>query len=70
MKSVMFNGELHNDMYSSPSIVRVIKARRMSWAGNAARIVKRSGVYRVLVGKLVGKNPLGRPGVDWRIILR
>jgi hypothetical protein len=40
-----------NDLYSSPSIVRVIKSRRMRWAGNVARMRERRGVRRVLVGK-------------------
>jgi len=54
------NEEL-NDLYSSPSIVRVIKSRRMKWAGHVARMGERRGVYRVLVGKPDGKRPLGRP---------
>jgi len=54
--------KLHNDelngLYSSPNIVRVIKSRRMRWAGHAARIGRRRwrGVYRVLVGKPEGKE--------------
>ena len=54
------NEEL-NDMYSSPNIVRVIKLRRMRWAGSVARMGERTGLYRVLVGKYEGKRPLGRP---------
>jgi hypothetical protein len=54
------NEEL-NDLYCSPSIVRVIKTRRMRWAGHVARMGKQRGVYRVLVGKPDGKRPLGRP---------
>ena len=50
-----------NDLYSSPYIVRVIKSRRMKWAGHVARTVEERGVYRVLVGKPEGKRPLGRP---------
>jgi hypothetical protein len=46
----LHNDEL-NDVYSSPNIVRVIKSRRMRWAGHVARMGKRRGVYRVLVGK-------------------
>jgi hypothetical protein len=46
--------KLHNeelcDLYSSPSIIRIIKSRRMRWAGHAARMVKRNG-HRLLVGK-------------------
>jgi len=54
-----------NDLYSSPSIVRVIKLRRMTWVGHIARMGKRRGVYRVLVGKPEGKRPLGRPRHKW-----
>jgi hypothetical protein len=50
-----------NDLYSSPNIVRVIKSRRMGWAGHVARMGERTGVYRILVGKQEGKRPLGRP---------
>jgi len=55
--------QLHNEefnvLYSSPNIVRVIKSRRMRWAGHVARMGERRGVYRVLVGKPGGKIPLG-----------
>jgi len=54
-----------NDLYSSPNIVRVIKQRRMRWAGHVARMDEERGVYRVLVGKLEGKRPLGRPRRRW-----
>jgi len=56
----LHNGEL-NDLYSSPNIVRVIKSRRMRWAGHVARMGEERGVYRVLVRKPEGKRPLGRP---------
>ena len=59
-----------NDLYSSPNIVRVIKSRRMRWAGPVAGMGKRRGVYRVLVGKPEGKRPIWRPRFRWRIILR
>jgi hypothetical protein len=58
-----------NDLNSSPTIFMVITSRRMRLAGYVARIEVGRGVYRVLVGKPVGKRPLGDPGVD-RIILR
>jgi len=64
----LHNEELKN-LYSSPNIVRVIKSRRMRWAGHVARMRKRRGVYRVLVGKPEGRNHWGDPGVDGRIIL-
>jgi len=58
-------GKLHNeelnDLYCSPRIVRVIKSRRMRWAGHVAHMGKGRGVYRILVGKPEGKKPLGRP---------
>jgi hypothetical protein len=52
-------------LYSSPNILRVIKSRRMRWAGHVARIGEEKGVYRVLVGELEGKRPLGRPRCRW-----
>ena len=60
----LHNEEL-NDLYSSPNTDRVIKVRRMRWAGHVARIGKRRVVYRVLVGKPGGKRPLGRPRHTW-----
>jgi hypothetical protein len=59
----LHNEELHN-LYSSPSIIRIIKSRRMKWAGHVARMEKRN-VYRLLVGKPEGKRPLGRPRRRW-----
>jgi hypothetical protein len=56
-----FHNEELNDLYSSPNIVRVIKQRRMGWAGHVAYMGEERGVYRVLVGKPEGKRPLGRP---------
>jgi len=64
----LHNEEL-NDLYSSPNIVRVIKSRRMRWAGHVARMGEERGCYRVLVGKQEGKIPLGRLDVDRWIIL-
>jgi len=61
----LHNWEL-NILYSSPNVVRVIKAKRMGWAGHAARMGERSGVYRVLVGMSEGMRPLGRPRRRWR----
>jgi hypothetical protein len=58
------NDELHN-LYSSPNIVRVIKARRMRWVGHMALMGEGRGVYRVLVGRPEGKRPLGRPRLRW-----
>ena len=60
----LHNEEL-NDLYCSPNIVRVIKLRRMRWAGHVARMGKERVVYRVLVGKPEGRTPLGRPRRRW-----
>jgi len=59
------HNEEPNDLYSSPNIVRVIKSRRMRWAGHVARMGVERGVYRVLVGKPEGRRPLGRPRLQW-----
>jgi len=62
-------GKLHNeelnDLYCSPNIVRTIKLRRMRWVGHVARMGKRRGAYRVLVGQSEGKRPLGRSRRRW-----
>ena len=58
------NEEL-NDLYSLPIIVRVVKSRRMRWAGHVARMEEGRGAHRVLVGKPEGKRPLGRPRRRW-----
>ena len=60
----LHNEEL-NDLYSSPNIVRMVKSRRMRWAGHVARMRERRGVYRVSVGKPEGKRPLGRHRRGW-----
>ena len=52
-------------MNSSPNIVQVIKSRSMRWAGRVACIGERRGVYGVLVGKIEGREPLGRPRRRW-----
>jgi len=62
----LHNEELHvNDLYTSPNILRVIKSRRMKWAGHVARMGEERRVYRVLVGKPEGKRLLGRPRRRW-----
>ena len=61
--------KLHNekirDLYSLSNIVRVVKSRRMRWAGHVARMGEGRGVHRVPVGKPEGKRPLGRPRRRW-----
>jgi len=59
------HNEALNDLYSSSNIVRVIKSRRMRWAGHVARMGEEMGVYRVLVGKPEGRRLLGRPRRRW-----
>jgi hypothetical protein len=60
----LHNNEHHN-LYSSLNVVRVIKSRRMRWAGHVAQVGEGRGVYRVLVGRPEGKRPLGRPRHRW-----
>jgi hypothetical protein len=55
----LHNKELYA-LYSSPNIIRVIKSRRLRWAGHVARMGERRGIYRALVGKPEGRRPLGR----------
>jgi hypothetical protein len=61
--------KLHNeelrDLHSSRSIIRIIKSRRMRWAGHVARIGENRNVYRLLVGKPEGRRLLGRPRHRW-----
>jgi hypothetical protein len=58
------NEELHN-LYSSPSIIRMIKLRRTRWAGHVVLMREKRNAYRILVGKLEGKKPLRRPARRW-----
>jgi hypothetical protein len=65
----LHNKELYA-LYFSPNIIRVIKSRRLRWAGHVARMAERRSAYRVLVAKPEGRNHLEDPGVDGRIILK
>jgi hypothetical protein len=58
------NEELHN-LYSLPSIIRMIKSRRIRWEGYLTRMGYKGNAYRILVGKPEGKRPLGRPRRRW-----
>jgi hypothetical protein len=60
----MHNEELHN-LYSSPSIIRMIKSRRMIRAGHVARIWEKRNAYRILIGNPEGERPLRRPRRRW-----
>jgi hypothetical protein len=60
----LHNEELH-DLYSLPNIVRVIKARRMRWAGHVAHMGEVRSAYNILVGRPEGRRPLGRPRRRW-----
>jgi hypothetical protein len=60
----LHNKELH-DLYSSPSIIRIFKPRKMRWAGHVARMEAKRNACRLLVGKPEGKRPLGRPRRRW-----
>jgi hypothetical protein len=60
----MHNEELR-DLYSSPSIIRIIKSRRMIWTGDVERMGEKRNAYRLLVEKPEGKRPLGRRRRRW-----
>jgi hypothetical protein len=68
----LFNllGEWYRSWYSSLTIVRVIKLRRMRWAGHVARMREERGMHKVLVEKSEGKRPLGRPRRRWEDNIR
>jgi hypothetical protein len=59
------NNEELRDLYSSPSIIRIIKSRRTRWAGHVAQMGEKRNAYRLLVGKPEGKTSLGRPRRRW-----
>jgi hypothetical protein len=65
----LHNEELHN-LYCSPSIIRIIKSRRMGWKWYVARMGEKRNAYRMLVGKPEGKRPLGRPRRRWEYNIR
>jgi hypothetical protein len=65
----LHSDELHN-LYCLPSIITIIKSRRMRWAGHVARIGENRNAYRILEGKLEGKRPLGRPRRRWEDNIR
>jgi hypothetical protein len=60
----LHNEELHN-LYPSANVIRMIKLRRMRWAGHVARMGEKRNAYRILVGKPEGRRPLGRSRRRW-----
>jgi hypothetical protein len=65
--------KLHSEelnLHSSPNTFRMIKSKRMRWAGHVARMGERRDVYSVLVGKPEGKRPLGRPRRRWEVNIK
>jgi hypothetical protein len=60
----LHNEELHK-LYTSPNIIRMIKSRRMGWAGHVARMGEKRNAYRILVGKPEGRRPVGIPRRRW-----
>jgi hypothetical protein len=65
LSTYLFHNEELHGLYSSPSIVRVVKARRMRWAGHVGRMKEVTGAYNILVGRPEGRRPLGRPRRRW-----
>jgi hypothetical protein len=59
------HNEEFNDLYSSPSIIRIIQWKGMRWAGHVTRMGEKKNKYRLLVGKPEGKRPLGGPRRRW-----
>ena len=57
-------------MYRSPNIVRVIKSRRLRWAGHVARMEESRSAFKIVTGKPTGKRPLGRPRYRWKDNIR
>jgi hypothetical protein len=60
----LHNEDLHN-LYSSPSIIRMIKSRRMRREGHVARTGERKNAHGILVGKSEGKRPVGKQRCRW-----
>ena len=60
----LHNKKLHS-LYRSPNIVRVIKSRRLKWAGHVARMKEGRSVFKILTGALTGKRPFGRSRRRW-----
>ena len=63
------NDELHS-LYRSPNIVRVIKSRKLRWAGHVARMEKGTSAFKIITGTNAGKRPFGRPRRRWEDNIR
>ena len=63
------NEELHN-LYRSPNTVKVMKCRRLKWAGHEARMEEIKSAFKIFTGELTGKRPLGRPMCRWEENIR
>ena len=61
--------ELHS-LYRSPNVIRVIKSRRLTWAGHVARMEEGKSAFKMLTGKPTGKRPFGRPRRRWEDNIR
>ena len=57
-------------MYRSLNIIRVIKSRRLRWAGHVARIEEGRSAFKILTGTLTGKRPVGKPKYRWKDNIR
>jgi len=64
MQLIKYSNMTGDDLYSSPNTVRVIKLRRIGWAGHVARMGEERGVYRVLLGNLWKRDQWGDLGID------
>ena len=65
----LHNEELHS-LYRSPITIRVIRSRRLRWAGHVPRMEEARSAFKILTGKPSGKRPLGRPRRRWENNIR
>jgi len=65
----LHNEQLH-ELYDSPDVVRIMKSRRLKWAGYVIRMGQKRKLYPIVVGKLEGKRPLGKPRRRWEDNIR